>query len=62
MFFKNRRVAYTLLWLLNHIPFYRNRFEVEVIEFETDYFEGEAQWTPEQELALQDILDDKGRL
>lgn len=56
MIFNSRRVAFALLWVLNHIPFYRNKFEVETITIELDPTNPEAQWTPEQRLQLLDLL------
>lgn len=55
MFTTNRKLAYTILWLLNHIPFYRNQFEVETITVEFDP-RIEAEWTTEDRLRLEEIL------
>ena len=59
MFFSNRRVAYALLWLLNHIPLPRfwKQFEVQVITVELDP-RVEADWTPEQRMQLEALLKD----
>lgn len=57
MLFTNRRVAYALLWLLNHIPFVKPKFEVQVITIE---LESEvADWTPEDRMRLADILENE---
>lgn len=59
MFTTNRRLAYGLLWLLNHIPIpgLWKQFEIEVITIELDP-QIEAEWTPEQRMALAKLLKD----